>query len=188
MSCYTYHNSQLSILNSQLYLLERVNHATDITEDAWQLAESVDVVVNAFSLVPLDERSGLVVINVETLLDCLCVVVRATALLTALHETSHQLVLRHVKLNHGSHLVSALCEHFLQSLSLRDSAWEAVEDYALVLLAEAIIHTCEDVDHQLVGDELSVVNEALGSLAKFCSVLNLTTENVACTAGRGGKA
>ena len=58
--------------------LERVNHAADITEDAWQLAESVDVVVNAFSLVPLDERSGLVVINVEALLDSLSVVVRAT--------------------------------------------------------------------------------------------------------------
>ena len=68
MSCYTYHNSQLSILNSQLYLLECVDHAADITEDAWQLTESVDVVVNAFSLVPLDERSGLVVINVEAFL------------------------------------------------------------------------------------------------------------------------
>ena len=49
-----------------------------------------------------------------------------------------------------------------------------------MLLAEAVIHTCKDVDHQLVGDELSVVNEALGCLAKFCSVLDLVAENVAC--------
>ena len=96
------HNSQFSTLNSfnsQIYLLECVDHAADIAEDAWQLAESVDVVVNTFALVPLDKRSCLVVINVEALLDSLSVVVRASALLTALDKTSHQLVLRNVEFN-----------------------------------------------------------------------------------------
>ena len=138
------------------------------------------MVVNTFALVPLDKRSCLVVINVEALLDSLSVVVRASALLTALDKTSHQLVLRNVEFNHGSYLVSALCEHLLQSLSLWDCAREAVEDNALMLFAEAVIHTCEDVYHQLVWDELSVVDKAFSSLAKFCFVLDFVAKNVAC--------
>ena len=47
-----------------------------------------------------------------------------------------------------------------------------------MLLAEAVIYACENVNHQLVGDELSVVDKSLGSLAEFCSVLDFSAEHV----------
>ena len=61
--------------------LQSVDNSADITEDTRQFAETVDVVMYALSLVPLNERSCLVVVNVEALLDSLSVVVRTAALL-----------------------------------------------------------------------------------------------------------
>ena len=40
-------------------LLDIVNHSADITEDAVELAQTVDVVMNALLLIPLDERQCL---------------------------------------------------------------------------------------------------------------------------------
>ena len=40
-------------------LLDIVNHSTDITEDAVELAQTVDVVMDALLLIPLDKRLSL---------------------------------------------------------------------------------------------------------------------------------
>ena len=48
-----------------------------------------------------------------------------------------------------------------------------------MLLAEAVVNTCEDINHQGVRNKLTLVYITLGSLAKFCSVLNLCTQHVA---------
>ena len=40
-------------------LLECVDNSADVTEDTRQFAESVDVVMDALCLIPLDERSCL---------------------------------------------------------------------------------------------------------------------------------
>ena len=159
-------------------LLECVDNSADVTEDTRQFAETVDVVMYALCLIPLDEWSCLVVVNVKTLLDSLSVVVRTTALLATLYETCHKLVLRNVKLNHCCYLVSALCKHLLESLCLRDCTGKSVEDNALVLLAEAVVYACEDINHKLIGDKLAVVNKSLGCLAKLCSVLDFVAEHV----------
>ena len=106
------------------FKLEAVDNGADVTEDAVELTKTVDVVVDTFLAVPLDEGSSLVVVNVKTLLDGLSVVVRAAALLSTLDETLHQLLLGNVELNHGCYLVSALSEHGLESLCLRDGAGE----------------------------------------------------------------
>ena len=118
-------------------------------------------------------------VNVETLLDGLFVVVASSALLSAEQEALHQFVFRHVQLNHGCHLVSAFGKHLFQGFCLRDSAGETVEDDTLMLLAETVVNTGEDINHQFIGDELSVVDIAFGCLAQFCSVLDLAAEHVA---------
>ena len=86
----------------------------------------------------------------------------------------------YVQLNHRRNIVAALREHLLESLRLRDGAWESVEDDTLVLLAERIVYAGEDADHQFVGDELTFVDVLLGSLAKFRFVLDFITQYVAC--------
>ena len=40
-------------------LLDIVNHSTDITEDAVEFAQTVDVVMDALLLIPLDKRLSL---------------------------------------------------------------------------------------------------------------------------------
>ncbi len=118
-------------------------------------------------------------IHHEALLDGLLVVVGTSALLSAQDEALHQLVLGHVELQHGSHLVTTLTEHRLQGLSLRNGAGETVEDDAGMLLAKAIVDGGQDRDHQVVGYQLSVVNKLLGGLAQFRAFLNLGTQHVA---------
>ena len=69
--------------------------------------------------------------------------------------------------------MSALGEHGLQSLGLRDGAGEAVEDHAVVIAAERVVDAGEHVDDELIGHQLSLVDVLLGGLAELCSVLNL---------------
>ena len=137
------------------------------------------MVVDTLIVVPLDEGSRLAVVNVETLLNRLLVVVGTSALLAALHEARHELVLGNVEFYHGGNLVSALREHLLQSLCLRDGAGEAVENHALVFLAEGVVNAGEDVHHQVVGDELPLVDISLGGLAEVSAVLDFAAQHVA---------
>ena len=64
--------------------------------------------MNAFLLIPVDERSGLCMINIETLLDSLLVIIRTAAFITAVNQASHQLILRNSQLNNRSSLMSTL--------------------------------------------------------------------------------
>ena len=105
------------------------------------------------------------------------VVVGAAALLPAQDEAFHQLVLGHLQVEHEGHGLSAFGQHLFQGLGLGDGAWEAVEDDAFRVL-EAVEHAGQDVYHQRVGDELSLVYVAFGGLAQFGAVLYLGTQHV----------
>lgn len=159
--------------------LKRVDYRADVAEDAAQLAKTVYVVVYALAFIPFDEGSSLVVIHIEALLYCLGVVVGTSALLAALDKALHEFGLGHVKLNHCRNLVAAFCEHLLESLGLGNSAGETVEDYALVLLAEIVVDAGKNVNHEFVGDELAVVDVALGCLAELGAVLDFAAQHVA---------
>ncbi len=69
---YFYRQRVLQILS---LLSDSVDHSADVTEDTVELSQTVDVVVSAFRLVPLDEGCSLVVVYIKTLLDGLGVVV-----------------------------------------------------------------------------------------------------------------
>ena len=117
-------------------------------------------------------------IDNETLLDGLFVIIGTTALLATQDETLHQLIFRNIELQHGCHLVTALTEHLLQSLSLRNGAGETIEDNTGMILAKAVIDRGEDTDHQFVGNQLAVVDELLGCLTQLCTILNLCAQNI----------
>ena len=136
------------------------------------------MVVQSLLLVPLDQRLGLRMIHYQTLLDGLLIVVGTTTLLSTQDKTFHQLVLRHVQFNHGSHLVATLIQHSLQSLSLWNGAWETVKDDTLVGTSEFVILLGQNANHQVVGYQLTVVNEPLCRLTQLSTILNLITQYV----------
>ena len=74
--------------------------------------------------------------------------------------------------------MAALGKHFLQSLSLRDGAGEAIKDDTLVVGTKTVIDAGEDIDHQFVGNQLTLVDIALGRLTKFRSVFDLATQHI----------
>ena len=118
-------------------------------------------------------------IHHETLLDGLLVIIGATTLLTTQDQTAHQLVLGHIELDHRSHLVATLVEHLLQGLCLWNRAGEAVEDHTLVLTTETVVNAGQNADHQVVGDQLTVINILLGCLTQFGTLTDLITEHIA---------
>ena len=134
--------------------------------------------VDALLFIPVDEGSGLRMIDIETLLDGLLIVVAASGLLAAKQETLHQLILWYEQLDHSCHLMAALGKHLLQSLSLRDGAGEAIKDDTLVVGTKTVIDAGEDIDHQFVGNQLTLVDIALGRLTKFRSVFDLATQHI----------
>ena len=137
------------------------------------------MVVDAFFRIPVDERGGLCMINIETLLDGLLVVIRAAALLTAIDESGHQFVFGDRKLYHGCHFVSALGKHLLQGLSLGSGTGKTIEYHAGMFFAKTVVDTGQNVNHQFVGNQLPVVNITFGRPAKFRSVLDFVAKHVA---------
>ena len=49
-----------------------------------------------------------------------------------------------------------------------------------MILAETIIYTCKNVNHQLIRNQLTIINVSLSSLSKLRTILNLITENITC--------
>ena len=155
-----------------------IDYMAAVAEDAVEFPKAIYMIMDAFLPIPLYERGGLAMVDIQTLLDGLLVVVGSATLLPTEHQTLHQLFLGDIKLNHGCHLVPTLRQHLLQCLGLGNRAGKAVEDDALVLLAETVVDAGKDVNHQLIGNELSLVDISLGRLAKFRPVLNLTAQHI----------
>ena len=129
-------------------------------------------------LEPLGEGCSLVAIDLEALLDGFFVVVGATLFDGAVEQAGHKHVFRHNEFEHNAHFVATFLEHGLQCLGLCDGAGESVEDYARASGA-FVVGGSEDVDHQRVGNELSVVDVSFGNFAKFSAGLDFATEDVA---------
>ena len=48
-----------------------------------------------------------------------------------------------------------------------------------MLFAEAVVNAGKDVYHQIIRDKLTLVDESLGCLAKFCFVLDFVAQHIA---------
>ena len=108
---------------------------------------SINMVVQSFFLIPLNERLSLRVIDHKAFLDGLLVVISTSTFLSTLDESVHQLVLGHVQLYHSSHLVTTLIKHLLQCLSLWNGAGEAIKDNALVSTSKLVIDFGKNAYH-----------------------------------------
>ncbi len=158
--------------------LELVDDGAEGGVDFFERTEALHGVALAFLLVPVDKGSSLVVVYVETLFDGFGVVVGTAGSLTAVDEAFHEHVFGHVEFKHAGYFGVAFGEHGLERFCLGNGAGETVKDDAFAG-AECIVGGCKDVDHERVGDELSLVDVALGSVAEFSAVLDFGTEHVA---------
>ena len=140
---------------------------------------SVDMMVQSLFLIPLDERLGLRMVYHQALLDGLLIVIGTTTLLAALDEANHQFLLRHVQFYHSCHLVTTIVQHFLQGFSLWNGTGETVKDDALVTTSVRIIHTSQYRNHQVVRNQVALVDKALGGLTQFCTLLDFITQHIA---------
>ena len=68
--------------------------------------------------------------------------------------------------------------HHLEGFGLGNGAGETVEDDTFAG-AQRIVNACQDANHQIVGDELAVVNKTLGGLAQFGAFLDFSAEHIA---------
>ena len=157
---------------------EGVDHGAECRVDFFECAVSLNGVAESFVFVPLDEGGSLIVIDGEALADGLFVVVGATAGLTAVDEAFHQHFVRHTEFEHGVHLRSALSEHLFEGFGLGDGAGKTVEDDT-GLFGEGIVGGGEDVDHEFIGDELTVVDVAFGGATQFGVGLDFGAQHVA---------
>ena len=157
---------------------EGVDHGAECRVDFFECAVTLDGVAEAFVFVPLDEGRSLVVIDGEALADGLFVVVGTAAGFTAVDEAFHQHFVGHTEFEHGVHLRSALCEHLFEGFGLGDGAGKTVEDDT-GLFGEGIVGGGEDVDHQRIGDELTVVDIAFGRATQFGVGFDFGAEYVA---------
>src|SRR5574344_705464 len=103
-------------------------------------------------------------INIESFFNGFLVIIGTSAQLTTINQTSHQLVLRNSKFNHCSNLMITLGQHFLQSLSLRNCTRETIEDYTFMVFSKSIINTGKDIYHQIIRNQLTVIDESLSGL------------------------
>ena len=117
-------------------------------------------------------------IDYKAFFDGLRVIIGTTTLLPTQDEAFHQFILWHVELNHRCHFVTTLVEHLLQGLCLWDGTGESVEDDTFMLTSERIIHRGKNADHQIVGNQLSVVDIALGGLTEFRTVFDFRTKHI----------
>ena len=84
----------------------------------------------------------------------------------------------HVEFEHGVHLRSTLDEHLFERFGLGNGAGKTVEDDT-GLFGEGIVGGGEDVDHQRIGDELTVVDIAFGRATQFGVGFDFGAEYVA---------
>ena len=68
----------------------------------------------------------------------------------------------------------------VRALNCLKAAWETIEDDTCVILTEAVVYTCENVNHQLVWNQLTIVDITLSSLTKLSTVLDFVTKYVTC--------
>lgn len=70
-------------------------------------------------------------------------------------------------------------EHLVQSLGLRDSARKTVE-YHTCGVGMGVELVAQDVDHQIVGDQVSFGYVAVGYAAKLAPAGDVVAKQVAC--------
>ena len=70
-------------------------------------------------------------------------------------------------------------QHLLQSLSLSNRTGETIKDNTFTG-RQAVVLAGKYTNHQVVGDELTVVDVALSNRAQLCTVLDLSTQHITC--------
>lgn len=127
---------------------------------------AVHRMIFARSFVVVAQGLCLLVVHVQALLNSVDIVIGTARRFAALKHAFHQLILVDFEAYHLVNLGVIFLEQFVQSMCLRDCAREAVEYHALFdSIGMPFEIVGQDVNHQLVGNELTVRNDCIGHLA-----------------------
>src|SRR4051794_7694814 len=183
---------------------ERLDRRAEVVVDLGRAARAVEAAQDVAVVVVLDERRGLVAVDVEPRADRLLAVVLALVqrlavdvaavvvprrvVLDVVHvavrahapprQPPHDVVGRHVDEERRAQAAAHALERLVERLRLLGRAREAVEQEAVrgVLVAEAI----EDhADDHVVGHELAAVHVPLGLAAQVRALLHRRAQDVA---------
>ena len=152
----------------------------DLFEDVVYGAVAVDSAVEAEVGVVVAEGFGLILIYFEATLDGLEVVVGTTCLAAALEHAVDEFLFLYFEADYGVYLSAAFLEEFLKGLSLGYGAGEAVEDYAVLSGGLLVEHICQNLNHDVVGDELTFADIFVGETAEVGVAGDVVAEHFAC--------
>ena len=161
-----------------LSLVQGVDDLSDACRDISNSAATFDGVVHSLLSVVLSDRSRLSVIDIETLLNGLEVVIATAALFTALQQALDEFVFGDLKVQDSMYSSPMLGVERIQRFGLSYSAGEPVEDKPLLGLA-LLEYLLDHADDQAVGDKLTGVDIALGRLPQLTTLLDLCAQEVA---------
>ncbi len=119
-------------------------------------------------------------VNVKAFLDSLLVIVAAATHLSAFHQSVNKFLLGNLKTCLLYTACASFLEQCLESFGLCYGAGKSIEDHAILCLLFVVInHFCKNVDHELIGDELPLIDESFGCLAKLGTALDVVAQHVA---------
>lgn len=152
-----------------------VEGCADGVEDGVDRAETVDGVIVALLLVEVAQGAGLGVVDLETLVDGVEIVIAASAFLATVEESCDKFVIGDLKTHYSMEFRAALLKHLVEGVSLRDCTGKTVKDHAVFSLRIAVKDIGEDVDHQRIRDKIALGNVAVSHLAKLGTLGNVFT-------------
>ena len=133
----------------------------------------------ALRLVVVGDHGGLRFVDVDPVADHPFVTVVGTAaLLAAQQQAFDQFLVGHFERKHDAYRRTVLLHDLVEGFGLHGRAREAVEDVAFgVFVFRHIVG--DDVDHQAVGGQLSLLDVALYAAAQLGAFANLFADDFA---------
>ena len=126
----------------------------------------------------MGDRLRLVVIDSDAVTDCIEVIVRASAYLTAFYQTLDQQLLIHQQVDHdGLHVV--FLEQLIQGLSLGDRTGVTVEDRTLAIGRKTGDIVLDNTEHHLVRHKVTLRDDRIDLFAQLTACSNLGAQHIA---------
>lgn len=132
-----------------------------LREDVVDRSLAVNAVVFSGAGIEIFQRTGCGVVDVETVVYGLRIVVAAATFFSTLDKPLTQLVVVDLQTYYPVELGSPAAQHLVESLSLGYGTRKSVENHTFAgcRMVELVR---EDVDHQVVGDQTAVGDIAVG--------------------------
>lgn len=119
-------------------------------------------------------------IDMESLADCVDIVIGTTTFLSALEHALHKLLLIHFKTHDSFDVCPAFCHKLFQGYGLRYCAWKSVENYTAGSFVGIFVKSMgQHADHKVVRNEMAFGNIAVSYDSQFRAAGYMVAEKFA---------